>query len=113
MTPGYVPAPPVSPGEALREFILGTSITQERLADAMQVSRFSVNQIINGRRSVTAEMALRLARVTSTTPGLWLNLQRDMDLYHARLKLGSQINKLKVLRPPKAQHELFSSGNSG
>jgi addiction module HigA family antidote len=109
MTPAkYVPAPPIGPGEALRKYILGSKITQERLADAMQVSRFSVNQIINGRRSVTPEMALRLARVTSTSPDLWLNLQQEMDLYRAKLKLSSELEKLPVLRPPKSERELFS-----
>jgi antitoxin HigA-1 len=109
MTPvKYVPAPPIGPGDALRKYILDSSITQERLAHAMQVSRFSINQIVNGRRAITAEMALRLAHVTSTTPGLWLDLQRDVDLYQAQLKLGVRLNQLKILRPPKSEQELFS-----
>ncbi|SRR6266487_1773262 len=108
MTPAkYIPAPPISPGEVLRKRIVKDEITQERLADAMRVSRFSVNQIINGRRSITAEMAMRLARVTSTTPDFWLKLQRDVDLYNARLKLKSELDRLVVLRPPKVEHELF------
>jgi len=73
----------------------------------MKVSRFSVNQIINGRRAVTAEMAIRLSRVTSTTPTFWLNLQRDVDLYQAELKLADEINRLQVLRPAKSDQELF------
>jgi len=104
----YIPAPPISPGELLRKRILDGKITQERLADAMKVSRFSINQIINGRRSITAEMALRLARVTSTTPDYWLNLQRQVDLYQAALKLASELDQLDVLRPPKTELELFS-----
>lgn len=109
MTPGkYIPAPPVSPGDLLRKRILNDKITQERLADAMKVSRFSINQIINGRRAITAEMALRLAHVTSTTPDYWLNLQRQVDLYQASLKLSSQLDKLDVLRPPRTELELFS-----
>ena len=104
----YIPAPPVSPGQLLRKRILNDKITQERLADAMKVSRFSINQIINGRRAVTAEMALRLARVTSTTPDYWLNLQRQLDLYQASLRLASELSELEVLRPPKTELELFS-----
>ena len=77
-------------------------ITQEQLADAMQVSRFSINQIVNGRRSVTADMALRLARVTSTTADFWLNLQRDVDLYEAGNKLADVLRSLPVLRRPGA-----------
>jgi addiction module HigA family antidote len=112
MTPEkYIPAPPVTPGEFLRKRILGDKITQERLADAMKVSRFTINQIINGRRSITAEMALRLARVTSTTPDYWLNLQRQVDLYRASLSLSEALNTLEVLRPPKTEQELFSDEN--
>lgn len=102
----YIPAPPPGPGEALR-LILKGSITQDALADAMGVSRFSVNQIINGRRAVTAEMALRLAHVTSTSAEFWLNLQVALDLYGAKLKLVDTLSELKVLRPPKSKHELF------
>jgi addiction module HigA family antidote len=102
-----IPAPPISPGEVLRKRILGGPITQERLAEAMRVSRISINQIINGRRSITAEMALRLAHVTSTSPGFWLNLQKDMDLYHAQLKIGSSLKGLRVLRLAKSEAELF------
>ena len=109
MKPGrFIPAPPIGPGQVLREHILeGTKITQESLAAALGVSRLSVNQIMNGRRAVTAEMAVRLARVTSTSPGFWLNLQQDVDLYEAERRLSSVIETLPVLRPPKSQAELF------
>jgi addiction module HigA family antidote len=104
----FIPAPPVSPGEVLRDRILKEcDIKQDVLAEAMDVSRFSINQIVNGRRAITAEMALRLAHVTSTTPELWLNLQRDVDLYEARVKLSEQIKDLKVLRRPKDKRALF------
>ncbi len=103
----YIPAPPITPGTVLRKYILKEKITQDELADAMKVSRFSVNQIVNGRRSVTAEMALRLAFVTSTTPDFWLNLQRDVDLYSAKQKIERIIRGLTVLRSPKAEHEMF------
>jgi antitoxin HigA-1 len=103
-----IPAPPLSPGDILRGRILEEcDITQEDLAEAMGVSRFSINQIVNGHRAITAEMALRLARVTSTTPDFWLNLQRDVDLYEARIKLAREIKQLKVLRQPKSDSELF------
>lgn len=102
-----IPAPPVGPGDFLREqFLVGLKLTQEQLADSMQVSRLSVNQIVNGRRAVTAEMALRLARVTSTTPDLWLNLQQDVDIHEAQQKLSASLSQLKVLRKPKIKKDL-------
>lgn len=108
MTPAkYIPAPPITPGEVLRKRILDENVTQERLAKAMKVSRFTINQIINGRRAITAETALRLARVTSTTPDLWLNLQHRLDLYQASLQLSSELEHLEVLRPPKTEQQLF------
>src|SRR3989442_686318 len=71
-----VAAAPCTPGDVLRERILSDRrITQDQLAKAMRVSRFSINQLVNGRRSVTAEMAFRLSRATSTTPEFWLDLQ--------------------------------------
>jgi antitoxin HigA-1 len=110
MTPEkYIPAPPIGPGDVLRKRILDERLTQEMLAEAMGVSRFSVNQIVNGRRSITAEMALRLAHVTSTTPEFWLNLQRDIDIYQAKLKLAGKLDKLQILRRPKTEQELFTA----
>ena len=105
----FIPAPPVSPGDVLRKYIFSNEgITQDSLASAMQVSRFSINQIVNGKRSITAEMALKLARVTSTTAEFWLNLQLDIDLYRAKLKLSDHLVDLPILRSPKPDTELFS-----
>lgn len=105
---GLTPAPPISPGEVLRDqFLAELNWTQDQLAAALCVSRLSVNQIVNGHRAITAEMALRLAYVTSTTPGFWLNLQRNLDLYQARQKLEKTLPKLKVLREPKSDVKLF------
>jgi antitoxin HigA-1 len=103
----YVLAPPTSPGEVLRKRILKEDISQEALAKALDVSRFSVNQIINEKRAITPEMALRLARVTGTSPEFWLNLQREVDLYVARKKLGARLEKLPVLRAEKKEHQLY------
>lgn len=80
---------PPHPGDVLRRLLADRRITQDRLAEAMRVSRYSVNQLINGRRAVTAEMALRLAKALSTSPEFWLNLQRGVDLHDARRRIGS------------------------
>ncbi len=91
-------APP-SPGQVLRDHILGGErITQDALADAMGVSRLTVNQLINDKRTITAEMALRLARVLRTTPDFWLDLQRQVDLFEARKALAAELEKMPVLR---------------
>ena len=102
-------APPVSPGDILREFILEKlDLTQEQLAAAMQVSRLSISQIVNGRRAVTTEMAIRLAHVTSTTPEFWLNLQRNLDLHAAHRKLSKTLSNLTVVRQTKSKRDLFA-----
>jgi addiction module HigA family antidote len=108
--PKTIPAPPVTPGDVLRKRILSADITQDTLARAMDVSRFSVSQIINGKRAITPEMALRLAHVTSTTPEYWLDLQRAVDLYTVRRKLGAELKRLPVVRAPKTEAELYRDG---
>jgi addiction module HigA family antidote len=73
---------PSHPGKILKEFYLdelGLSITE--FAADIGVSRKAVSAIVNGRKSVTAEMALRVARATVTSPRLWLNLQSNFDLW--------------------------------
>lgn len=107
MAAKYVPAPPVTPGNVLRGRILKDGISQDTFAKALDVSRFTVSQIINGKRAVTPEMALRLAHVTSTEPEFWLNLQRAVDLYVARRKLANELKRLQVIRPRKAERELY------
>ncbi|CUX57121.1 putative transcriptional regulator protein [Agrobacterium fabrum str. J-07] len=100
-----IPAPPISPGDVLRDTFL-VDLTQDQLAQAMRVSRFSINQIVNGRRSVTAEMALRLSKVFGTSHDFWLNLQQAVDIYEARMKLKDELSNLEVLRKEKTNAEL-------
>ena len=90
---------PPSPGEVLRRYIVeGERILQDELATAMDVSRLTVNELINGKRTITAQMALRLSRVLGTTPEFWLNLQRNFDLFEAKLSLADKLEKMPVLR---------------
>lgn len=95
---------PERPGDVLRRCIIegAKPITQDELAKAMGVSRLSINQLIRGKRAVTAAMALRLAQVLSTTPDFWLNLQREVDLFEARQALTPKLKKLPVLRQAAA-----------
>ena len=72
---------PTHPGIFVREDILEEfGLSQEMLAQRLGVSRRSINQLVNGRRSITADMALRLGQFTRTSPQLWLNLQAAVDL---------------------------------
>jgi addiction module HigA family antidote len=65
------------------EFLKPAGITQERFANALGVSRRTVNEIVRGRRSITAEMAIRLSKVLGTSAEMWLGLQADYDLLTA------------------------------
>ena len=76
--------PPAHPGRILRSQHLGPlSMTITDLAHALEVSRKTVSKIINERGSITPDMALRLSRALDTSPDLWLNLQKNYDLWHA------------------------------
>ena len=91
--------PPPSPGSLLRTRVLGRlAITQAELAKALGVSRFTVNQLLGGKRAVTPEMALRLGHVLDTSPEMWLKLQAQVDLYEARRALGASLAKMPRLR---------------
>ena len=75
---------PTHPGEFIREdILLELELTQQELADKLGVSRRSINQLVNEKRNVTADMALRLGKFTNTSPQLWLNLQTAVDLWDA------------------------------
>lgn len=96
----HIPFAPigVSPGSVLREKIekrLG--ISQDRLAKAIGVSRLTVNEIVNEKRTVTADMALKLAKALGTEPEFWLTLQQGFDLARARERCGDLPN-VEILR---------------
>src|SRR4051812_12618167 len=100
--------PPPAPGSILRRRVLeGMNITQQALADALGVSRFTVNQVLNGRRGITPEMALRLGQVLDTSPELWLRLQAQFDLFCARQRLEEELKSMPQLR--KASPPMQSS----
>lgn len=103
-------APP-TPGEVLRKLlhpdVTQDRLTQDRLAGAMGVTRYSINQLVNDRRGVTPEMALRLAKALSTSPQFWLDLQREVDLYEASRRLDATLTKIEVVRAPLTEKELF------
>lgn len=78
---------PSHPGEILlEEFLKPARITQAELAHSLGVSLQRINTIVNGKRGITAETALLLAKHLKTTPEFWLNLQNTRDLYEAARK---------------------------
>lgn len=81
---------PIHPGEVLMEdFIKGFEITQNRLAVAIGVPPRRINEIVHGKRRITADTALRLARYFGTSPEFWLNLQSHYDLRIERRNLAA------------------------
>ena len=74
----------IHPGEHLAELLEELSISQYRLAKTIDVPQIRVSDIVRGRRSITADSALRIGRALGTTPEFWLNLQRMYDLDTAR-----------------------------
>ncbi|MCR4341463.1 MAG: HigA family addiction module antitoxin [Gemmatimonadaceae bacterium] len=86
--------PPVHPGEILlEEFLEPLGLSQYRLAHDISVPPRRINEIVHGKRAVTADTALRLARYFGTTDRFWLNLQTRFDLERERDNLGSRLQK--------------------
>ena len=84
---------PVHPGEILREEVDGLGLSANALAKALGVPVNRVTMILNGRRGVSADTALRLARYFGTTPRLWLNLQKTWELRRAEIAAGREITE--------------------
>ena len=79
---------PTTPGEILcEEFLKPLGMTQKELADHLGCDVKVVNRIVNGRTSVTAEMAIRLGGALRKSPEFWLNAQQAVDIYHAAKKM--------------------------
>ena len=92
--------PPTRPGEMLlEEFVKPLAITQSELASRLGISFPRRNEIIRGKRAITSDTALRLARVIGMSADFWLGLQLDWDLWHAmRSSKASEIDRLEPLR---------------
>ena len=93
--------PPIHPGEILmKDFLEPLEISQYRLANSICVPPRRINEIVHGKRSVTADTALRLARYFGTSERFWMNLQARYDLEVEKDRLGSRLTKeVEVLRP--------------
>lgn len=89
---------PASPGEVLlEEFLKPMEITQSALAAALSIPFQRVNQIVKGKRAITPDTALRLARYFGTTADLWLNMQLAVDLFDAMH--GETAREIQRIKP--------------
>jgi addiction module HigA family antidote len=90
---------PIHPGEILADELTEIGISAAELARQIKVPANRISQIISGKRSITANTALRLGRWFGTGPKIWLNLQQAYDLDVAKLEIGSD---LKIIKPREA-----------
>ncbi|QGU06897.1 putative HTH-type transcriptional regulator YbaQ [Corynebacterium occultum] len=90
---------PVHPGEILMEdFIEGFGITQNKLAVSIGVPPRRINEIVHGKRGITADTAIRLARYFGTSEELWMNLQSNYELRLERRALGDKVAAITPLK---------------
>lgn len=86
--------PPIHPGEILlEEFLKPMDISQYRLAKAMSVPARRINEIVHGKRSITADTALRLSKYFGMSDRFWMNLQTRYDLELEKDRLGTRLDK--------------------
>ena len=90
---------PTHPGAILREeFLSPLGLTQVELAGRLKTTFRTVNEILNEKRSVSPDMALRLSRFFGTSEELWLNLQDQYDLFRAREKNKGVLKRIRPLK---------------
>jgi addiction module HigA family antidote len=92
--------PTIHPGEVLMEdFIEGFGITQNRLAVAIGVPPRRINEIVHGKRGITADTAVRLAKYFGTSAEFWMNLQAHYELRIQQVELRDQLDRIEPLKP--------------
>ncbi len=92
---------PISLGEMLRkEFLTPMNLAQKELADSIQIPYQRINEIVSGKRSVTASTALRLAKYFGMITEFWLNLQIKFDLYLAQKKEKQVLERIRQVTNP-------------
>ena len=85
--------PPIHPGELLRDELNEIGVSLNELARALRVPMNRISAIVNGKRAITVDTAIRLARYFGTSPQYWLNLQNAYDLEIADQEIRPQIEK--------------------
>ncbi|MGB4336933.1 MAG: HigA family addiction module antitoxin [Chromatiaceae bacterium] len=88
----------IHPGEVLREeFLVPMGISQYRLAKQIGVPAMRISEICAGKRGITADTALRLARAFGTTPGFWMALQAEYDTEEILREHGAELTRIQPL----------------
>ena len=91
---------PTHPGEMLRaDYLPDLGLTATSLAEAIGVSRQSINELLRERRSVGTSMALRLAKLFGNSPEFWLNAQRAVDLWDTAQLIEEDVTRIQTLEP--------------
>ncbi|MHB1535551.1 MAG: HigA family addiction module antitoxin [Acidimicrobiales bacterium] len=99
--------PPIHPGEVLQEeYLTPLGITQHRVAVAIGVPPRRINEIVHGKRRISANTALRLARYFGTTEGFWINLQSHYDLEAERARLAPVLKDIEPLTRARASRPM-------
>ena len=98
---------PPHPAEALRFlYIEPLGLTIKQVAERVGVGSGIVSRLLNGHTGITAEMAVRLGKAFNTTADLWLNKQRNYDLWHAKQRIFSRLLFLQFLRAYESTNKL-------
>ena len=89
---------PTYPGEMLKEdFMPDYGLTTASLAEALGVTRQTVNELLRNNRAITPVMALRLSRLFGNSPDFWLNAQRAIDLWESEKRFEKELNQIRPL----------------
>ncbi|HVC37855.1 MAG TPA: HigA family addiction module antitoxin [Gammaproteobacteria bacterium] len=83
---------PPHPGEVLREWLVSITVTEA--AARLDIARVSLSRLLNGANGISADMDVRLSRALGTTPGYWLGLQADYDLWQARRHFKGRVRPI-------------------
>jgi len=86
---------PLHPGEIVRDALFeGTTLTVTDAANRLQISRSTLSRLLNGHAGISADMAYRLSMLLNTSPEMWMNIQKDYDLWEARPRMA----KITIVR---------------
>jgi len=101
---------PIHPGEILaEEFMKPMQMSANALARAIDVTPARINEIINGKRGMTANTALRLARYFGTTPDVWMNLQQRFELETAQRALHDTLKRIRPAAMGRADNATLAN----